>query len=386
MAGFLWYILPMQSSIEQAGRIKIYAIDKDILDLNVMTGPKRSLALAEHRDFTGVPEEGMGLMRTVMVAHLIAPYFPKIIETNFGVSDSVFINELYKYYGYKPPVLETTNEIISRNNGGEVKETRKIEIANAHSGGLDSAFRMTKLMEEGKSVMGVHLRNLNTKGNKAEFVASKTQCEEWGVPFENVKLRNGSLNGGFDTMRTRDFLLAIVSAVTAFPYGANKVMIEGGMFDDPEKGHFSEYSEGWKMFNKLIADANLKMEVEGIDPGDVETVGEVIKLEKSLGIEILPLIQNCFSAPFQRPNSRQKWERETPTIAINSSKEHWCGSCLKCRRMTMGRLVYQDPRLTNVPESEIKYFVKDTYNWLRMYKHNGDMVSKSFLDHLARLC
>ena len=63
----------MQSSIEQAGRIKINAVDKDLLDLNVMTGPKRSLTLVEHRDFAGVPEEGMGLMRTLMVAHLIAP-------------------------------------------------------------------------------------------------------------------------------------------------------------------------------------------------------------------------------------------------------------------------------------------------------------------------
>lgn len=385
MAGFLWYILRMQSSIEQAGRIKIYAVDKDLLDLNVMTGTKRSLALAEHRDFTGVPEEGMGLMRTVMVAHLIAPYFPKIIETNFGVTDSVFIEQLYKYYGYKPPVLETVDEIFPIQNRGVINENRKIEIANAHSGGLDSAFRMAKLLEEEKSVMGVHLRNLNTKGNKAEYLASKKQCEVWGVPFENVKLRNGSLNGGPDTMMTRDYLLAIVSAVTAYSYGASKVFIEGGMIDDPDKGHFSEYSEGWKMFNKLIADANLKMEVEGIDPGDVETVGEVINLEKSLGIEILPLIQNCFCAPFQRPNSRQKWERETPTIAINSSEEHWCGSCLKCRRMTMGRLIYQDPRFVSVPESEIKYFVKDTYNWLRMYKQNGDLVSKSFLEHLVRL-
>ncbi|HOX95840.1 MAG TPA: hypothetical protein PLI45_00445 [Candidatus Woesebacteria bacterium] len=376
----------MQSSVEQSERITIRATGKDLLDLNVINEKKRGLALVEHRDFGGVPEEGMGLLRTVMVAHLIAPFFPKIIETNFGVSDSVFINELYKFYGYKPPRLETFDEINPIGSTQSSKETKIIEIANAHSGGLDSAFRMAKLMQGGKSVMGIHLRNLNNKGNFAEYMASKQQCEEWGVPFENVKLRNSSMNNGFDTMRTRDFLLAIVAAVTAYQSGSSKVLIEGDMFDDPEKGHFSENTDAWIMFNKLIKDANLKLEVEGVDPGDVETVGEVIRLEKSLGIEILPLIQNCFSAVFQRPGIRRKWERVTPIIAANSSREHWCGSCVKCRRMTMGRIIYQDPRFADVPRSEVEYFVKDTYSWLKLYKHNGDMVSASFLKHLASLC
>ena len=383
MAGFLWYILSMRSEIEQSDLISINAEGIDLVDMKVTGDRKRRLAIAEHVDFGGVPEEGVGLLRTVMVAHLIAPYFPKIIETNFGVTDKVFIDELYKYYGYMPPRLVMSDDLTSTRTTKSINYPQ-VEIANAHSGGLDSAYRMAGFLQEKKKVMGVHLRNLNTKGNFAEFQASKEQCETWGVPFENIRLINNSLNGGFDTMRTRDYLLAIATAVTGYQYGAKKVMIEGGMFDDPEKGHFSEYSEGWKMFNKLIADANLKMEVEGIDPGDVETVGEVVRLEKVLGIEILPLIQNCFSAPFQRGFLRKKWFRETRTISQNSS-EHWCGSCLKCRRMTMGRLIYQDPRLANVPENEVKFFVKDTYNWLRIYKHNGDMVSKSFLDHLARL-
>jgi len=383
----------MRSEIEQSDIIAINAEGIDLVDLKVTGDRKRRLAIAEHVDFGGVPEEGMGLLRTVMVAHLIAPYFPKIIETNFGVTDKVFIDELYKYYGYKPPRLVIVDEIKNseiatvdtfRHRRTMRNDERKIEIANAHSGGLDSAYRMAGFLREKKTVMGVHLRNLNSKGNFAEYQASKEQCERWGVPFENIRLINNSLNGGFDTMRTRDYLLAIATAVTGYQYGANKVMIEGGMFDDPEKGHFSEYSEGWKMFNKLIADANLKIEVEGVDPGDVETVGEVVRLEKELGIEILPFIQNCFSAPFQRGFLRKKWFRETPTISQNSS-EHWCGSCLKCRRMTLGRLIYQDPRFASVPADEVKYFVKDTYNWLCKYKHNGDMVSKSFLEHLMKL-
>lgn len=374
----------MRSEIEQSDIVSIKAVGANLLDMNVEEERKRRLAIAEHVDFEGVPEEGMGLLRTVMVAHLIAPYFPKIIETNFGVTDKVFIDELYKYYGYKPPRLIMSDDVCSVPMA-KTHEYPKVEVANAHSGGLDSAYRMAGLLKEKKKVMGVHLRNLNTKGNFAEYQASKQQCETWGVPFENIRLINNSLNGGFDTMRTRDFLLAIATAVTAYQYGASKVMIEGGMFDDPEKGHFSENTDAWEMFNNLVAKADLKIKVEGIDPGDVETVGEVVKLEKDLGIEILPLIQNCFSAPFQRGFLRKKWFRDTPVIAQNSS-EHWCGSCLKCRRMTMGRLIYKDPRFAEVPQSEVEYFVKDTYNWLKIYKHNGDMVSESFLKHLASMC
>lgn len=371
------------SKIEQSERIRINVSDGDLLDMRVLDD-KRRLAISEHPDFDEVPEEAMGLLKTVMVAHLIAPFFPKIIETNFGVTEKVFIDELYKYYGYRPPILEINSQFHTKKKISSDRKNEIIEVANAHSGGLDSAYRVAKMKSENEDVLAVHLRNLNGKNNYAESVASRKQCNEWGIPYEQIRLINNSRNSGFDTMRTRDFLLAIVTAVTAYPYGSKKVLIEGGMIDDPAKGHFSENTQAWSMFNKLIADVNLKMKVEGIDPGDVETVGEVIKLERKTGMEIIPLVQNCFSAPYQLPNSRNKWVRETPMIAKNSS-EHWCGSCLKCRRMTLGRLYYGDPRFNSISSKEVEYFVNDTYKWLKEYRHNGDMVSPSFLKHLARL-
>lgn len=369
--------------IEQCDRLRVEVGGKDQLDMRVMEDGRR-LALAEHSDFETAPKESVDLLRTVMVAHLIAPFFPKIIETNFGVSERVFIDELYKYYGYQPPRIDL-GEPVKKVVGTKTLESeskKKIKIASAHSGGLDSAYRLVKTIYEGEKVLAVHLRNLNRKNNKGESLASEEQCRVWGVPYERVRLINNTQNTGFETMRTRDFLLAVVTAITAYPYGSKKVLIEGGMFDDPSKGHFSENTDAWKMFNRLLTEVNLKVEVEGIDPGDVETVGEVIKLEKVTGLSIIPLIENCFSAPYQLPNSRRKWQRETPVIAANSS-EHWCGSCLKCRRMTLGRLYYHDSRFLGVPESEIVYFKKDTYRWLKKYRHNEDVVSESFLSHLA---
>lgn len=357
---------------------------KDGLNMDVVGGEKHGLGLVEHRDLAAVPDEGIGLLQTVMLAHLIAPYFPRIVETNFGVSQKEFVDELYRYYGHEPPrLVKLPDQVEIKREKGEMEE-KKIEVASAHSGGLDSAYRLGSLMKEKKEVLAVHLRNLNNKGNFSEVMASREQCQKWGVPYEEVRLRNSSGNFGFETMRTRDFLLAITAAVTAYPYGTKKLMIEGGMFDDPAKGHFSENTAAWEMFNRLLQEAEMKITVEGIDPGDVETVGEVLKLEKELGIEMIPLIQNCFCTPFQRPSVRRKWNRETPEISKNSS-EHWCGSCIKCRRMTLGRLFYGDPRFINVPRREVEYFVRDTYDWMKKYDHNKDMISPSFVKHLEKL-
>lgn len=268
--------------IEQCDRLRVEVGGKDQLDMRVMEDGRR-LALAEHSDFETAPKESVDLLRTVMVAHLIAPFFPKIIETNFGVSERVFIDELYKYYGYQPPRIdlgEPVKKVIEKKSS-ESKSREMIKIASAHSGGLDSAYRLVKTMNEGERVLAVHLRNLNRKNNKGEYLASEEQCKAWGVPYEGIRLINNTQNTGFDTMRTRDFLLAVVTAITAYPYGAEKVLIEGGMFDDPSKGHFSENTDAWKMFNRLLMEVNLKLEVEGVDPGDVETVGEVLRLEIS---------------------------------------------------------------------------------------------------------
>ena len=371
--------------IEQSDRMRIEIANKNCLDMDVVGGEKHGLGLVEHGGFSKVPEEGIGLLQTVMVGHLIAPFFPKIVETNFGMSQTEFIKELYRYYGFRPPkIVRLPDQVDNNFLQNEIYSGQRIELASAHSGGLDSAYRLTKLMAEDKNVLAVHLRNLNNKGNYSEAVASKKQCEVWDIPYEQVRLRNSSGNSGFESMRTRDFLLAIVTAVSAYQYSTEKVLVEGDMVEDPSVSHFSENASAWKMFNKLLLDAKLEMQVEGVDAGDIETVGEVIRLEKELGIEIISLVQNCFSAPYQLPNSRQKWVRETPTIAKNSS-EHWCGSCLKCRRMTLGRIYYNDPKFNRVNLNEVNYFVRDTYNWLRKYPNNSDLISISFMNHLEAI-
>ena len=331
----------------------------------------------------GTIKETQDLMRSMMVAHMAGPLMPEKIQTNFVVHFPELLYELYNYYGHKKPKIEKLKEQVKPKIREAEVEREEYDQATTHSGGLDSVYRIVKLLEKGETPLAVHLKNLNSKGNYRESMASAEQCEEWGVPYVSVRLRNGSGSSGFETMRTRDLLLALTVAVQAAPNKVKKVLLEGDMGSTNDY-HFSENINVWKWFNKVLRDTGLDLEVVGVDVGDIETIGEVIDLEKKLGLSILPMVQNCFSAAFQVGNNRRKWERETPAIAEQSSY-HWCGSCHKCRRMTLGRIFYSDPRFSNISKKEIDYFVQDTYHWIKLYPNNADLLSESFLTHLAAI-
>lgn len=331
----------------------------------------------------GTTKDTQELMREMMTAHMVAPMMPEQIKTNFDFHFPELLYELYEYYGKKKPTILKIREQVKPQIRETEVESEKYDQATTHSGGLDSVYRIVKLLENGKTPLAVHLKNLNAKGNYREAVASEEQCREWKVPYVSVKLRNSSGSSGFETMRTRDLLLALTVAVQSAPNKVKRVLLEGDM-GVSKNYHFSENENVWKWFNKLLKETGLDVEVVGVDAGDIETIGEIIDLEKKLELSILPMVQNCFSAPYQMGNNRRKWERETPKIAENSSY-HWCGSCLKCRRMTLGRLAYADPRLRRVSKGEVSFFVKDTYEWLKKYQNNADLISESFLVHLARL-
>ncbi|QQG41840.1 MAG: hypothetical protein HYV90_00810 [Candidatus Woesebacteria bacterium] len=371
---------------ERAGRVHVDLSPKNPFGLTFPAPDKnRSLYIEEPKNFgVGTSQSSQDLTRTVMLAHLVIRHFPAVIETNFKVDHTIFLNEVYKHYGFSPPkIVKSKDQVEPIFMESKEDKTEKILYANAHSGGLDSVYRAALLLSQNKKVLIAHLRNLNPKGNYREAVASREQAQSFGLPYEEIRLRNGTDNTGFSAMRTRDMFLALAVAMASAPYGSTKVFIEGDMQVGP-KSHFSEYKPAWEFFNKLMKDSGLNSQAEGIDAHDIETIGEVIKLEKNLGIDIIPLVQNCFTAPYQMGNNRGKWERETPAIFENSS-DHWCGSCIKCRRMTLGRIYYHDPRFAKVPKREIKYFVNDTYKWLEEYPNNSDLISESFLRHLGNL-
>lgn len=343
----------------------------------------RNLSVENYADFCPASNNASSLMRTAMVMHLVAPELPHLIKTNFRIENKVLIDEMYKFYGKRIPRIIATplGECPQKVKEGPEEH---FDVANAHSGGLDSAYRAVKMIANGEKVMAVHVRNLNAKANYLEARASKAQAAAWGIPYKEVHLKNGSKNTGFASMRSRDIFLATAAVFASDCNGVGEVLVEGDFLKRKQGAHYTEYQGTWKLFNGVLRKNGVETRVTGMDGGDIETVEKVLELEKTLGINVLDLVQNCFSAEYQKSFLVKKWQRETPILASVSS-DHWCGSCLKCRRMTIGRLYYHDPKFEVVPKNEVEYFVNDTYYWMKKYEHNSDLISKSFMQHLGGL-
>lgn len=374
------------SKIEQENYVKVNLSPKNPFEMTFLTKDKnKSLSVENPKNFgEKVSMEAQDLTRTLILSHLIIRHFPKNIETNFNLEHSIFLNSLYQHYGLNSPrIIKNPDQIkIKKISDNTNQEKEKYLSANAHSGGLDSLYRAAKFLSENKKFIITHVKNLNHKGGYREAMASKTQAIALGSPYQEILLRNGSDNTGFATMRTRDMFLALLVAVSGAQHGIKNVYIEGDMQNE-KKSHFSEYSPAWDFFNNLLTTVGLPT-IKGIDAHDIETVAELIKLESNLNINLLSLVQNCFSASYQLPNIRKKWETATPQIAENSPS-NWCGSCLKCRRMTLGRIYYHDPKFQNLTQEEINFFTNDTYKWLKNYSHNQDLISDNFIRHLDNL-
>jgi len=350
----------------------------------ITSGEKRNFGIRNYHELIGTSKEVENLLRTTIVAHLVAPDFPEEIETNFPLDNSEVINELYLYYDKKIPAIKALNDQINFSDVKNYEKENEVSCVNAHSGGLDSAYRLTKCITDGEKVLALHLRNLNPKSGYWEASASKIQAEVWGVPYKELHLINSSKNFGYNSMKTRDLFVGVATAAMGVKHGAKYAVIEGDFITDKYSGNFSEYQKTWEMFNRILSDKNQTIQIKGMDAGDIESVGEVIKLEEKLNKPIISLVQNCFSAKFQLPGNRRKWERETPEISTNSSG-NWCGSCIKCRRITLGRLYYHDPSFKNVGKNETSYFINDTYRWIKNYEKHHDLISNSFMSHLEKL-
>ncbi len=216
--------------------------EKNPFDLTMKNGEGvHRLSIEEPLWFgQGANEETQELMRSMMAAHLLGPVMPEKIHTNFDFHFPELLRELYEYYGKKmPKILKLSERVKPEIRNPEVVQ-EKFGQASSHSGGLDSVYRIAKLLEKGETPLAVHLKNLNAKGNYREAVASEEQCRDWQVPYLSVKLRNSSGSSGFDTMRTRDLLLALTVAVASAPNKTETVLIEGDMGTDRSKYHFSE--------------------------------------------------------------------------------------------------------------------------------------------------
>lgn len=186
-------------------------------------GEKRNLGVKNFQEIESTPKNARELFRTLLLAHLIAPDFPDKIETNFPLENIHIIENLYRFYDKNPPkIIISKGKIHFPEAEIEKENDSQVNFVNAHSGGLDSVYRVTKLISMGESVMAVHLRNLNSKTNFMEAKMSRVQSEVFDIGYKELDLINGSKNSGYTTMRTRDLFLASAVSLIGLKHGAKK--------------------------------------------------------------------------------------------------------------------------------------------------------------------
>ncbi|MEX1068483.1 MAG: hypothetical protein WED08_01610, partial [Patescibacteria group bacterium] len=160
--------------------------------------------------------------------HLVAPYFPRTIKTDFPVESRFrnLITAMYAADQQSPPVFRAPR----RNwNWPEIPKTDTQRVAVAFSAGKDSLWNVWWAQERygPENVLAVHLGGLNLGQKSQEAAYAVRQSRELGFRIQMIRLLNSSQNHGYRVMRSRDMFLAGLIVPVALEFGAGRIIIEG---------------------------------------------------------------------------------------------------------------------------------------------------------------
>jgi hypothetical protein len=134
-------------------KASITVSEKNPFDLSMLDSRgKHHLAIEEPVLFgEGTSKEVQDLMRSMMTAHMVGPMMPEKIQTNFEIHFPELLYELYEYYGHRKPKIEKLREQVRPVIRTSQIEREFYDQATTHSGGLDSVYRIVKLLENGET-------------------------------------------------------------------------------------------------------------------------------------------------------------------------------------------------------------------------------------------
>lgn len=355
--------------------MRVLTVDLNGLELS-MRGPKGRERIKINN---GYPETELSkeIFSQLGLMHLIAPYLPQKVYTNFPLSSQItdLINAMYKYDDCKPPVFKTPSTIQDKHFCDLSTNPGKASVA--YSAGKDSLWNMWWAQEKygSDNVATVHINGLNINVASFEREYSKRQEKELGFKhFHIIDLTNSSKNTGYNTMRSRDMFLAGLIIPSALEFGASKIITEGFAEAKPTEP-FSGLEENMKYFNRIIRDLGIAVQVAWRNKKEMDVIKDLLENTP----DWLPHVYNCFSAPCYRPPIRRSWEKKTPTFKLYDSQ---CGSCVKCRITNLARILY-DPQMKNVKIEDIKTYLENTVKWVRERRVElADMLEGSFIRDL----
>lgn len=308
--------------------------------------------------------------------HLIAPYLPGTIETDFPIDKRVrlLINSMYESEHKRAPKLVSPTGILKPLGRSNVLPGR---IVIAYSGGKDSLWNLWWAQNDFglPNVLAVHIKGLNRYFSQFEWQSTLRQQKEIGFSLNTIDLLNSSRNRGYNVMLSRDIFVSTVIAPLALKFKASKILIEGGMIDKEELS-FTERTSTWLAFNSFFKDINIPLSVNWRDRDDIDVIKDLLENVPTW----LPLVYDCVSSPTWKSRLRQRWKQIAPTFFLYDSQ---CGSCSKCRVMNLARVLYDRSLSSSATDKDIKTFLIDIRDWAYKWKRGlGRLLQDNFWDTL----
>jgi hypothetical protein len=317
------------------------------------------------------------LFSNLGLMHLVAPYLPAVIKTDFVVHPRMqgLIAAMYASEKHPRPVFRTPRgnwswPILPKTDPGRA--------AVAYSGGKDSLWNVWWTQERygSDNVIAVHLGGLNQGQKTQEAASAVRQSRALGFRLQTIRLLNSSGNHGHLVMRSRDMFLAGLIVPVAMEFGAGRVIIEGCPSGNPEM-HFTERAENFQFFNRILKELGIPVRVGWRLREEIDVVRDLLKHRPRW----LPLVCNCFSAACYKPFLRRSWQSRAPTLPLYESQ---CGSCFKCRTVNLGRVLY-DPVMQGADPDDIRDFLRNTHRWMRENRERmADIMGESFVTGFNR--
>ena len=336
-----------------------------------MAGPTRTehIAVTDGYEGTGVTQ---WLFAQAGLMHLVAPYFPDIITTDFPVSlqTQLLIERMYRFEGAVPPEFrgpgpERTPRVL--------RWTTARRAVVEYSGGKDSMDNLARAQERyGRdNVLAVHIAGLAKGVGAAERRASIEQSRRFKFPLRIVELTKSTMESGAKVLRSAKVFDACLVAPVALEFGARHIITE-----EPGGPYFTGSRGAMELLNgAFFGRSGIPLMVRWWDRPHDGVVKHLIKHRP----DWLPYVCNCFSPMHYRIGIRKSWLRRTPTFRPFKNA---CGSCIKCRLTRLGWLLYGPHHASR---ADAVYFIRDCEQWARHKQStHQDLIGGSFSLYLER--
>lgn len=302
---------------------------------------------------------------------LISHELPTEIRTDFPVLPSVrvMIGKMYercerpvpKFIG--PPCPEEPHFILSE----PLQPNRAV---HGNSGGKDSAYTVLRLCGDfgRENVFSVHLRNLSTEGvAHREWPAAVRVADFAGVRHNTTNLRNSTCIPGRRIMNSRDIFLLAMLAAHAIENRAQYIAVEGPVETARAHARFSSLKTTYDYLQATLNSWGLDVHFRWYPEGAYETLRRLYA--DPAWRDIMPRTHSCYTENRRMSSNRRSHARRTPKLG-QLLYDGQCGSCFKCRIITLARMLF-DRNMDTVPRAERATYLNRTQEWRQSLLASG---------------